>query len=348
MVTQSSSKCVKWGRPWALVGRIVLVFLLFACHNSDMAKKKTAALKEIRTIADQINHDFKTIREEVKKLADQTAFLYRPENRKAAAGLARPETYRLSSAGVFYKPEDDGGSAVFVSGFIPVDQRIREIVYFTAPLDPLFKDISTRFPEAAQSYYNDRNSYNRIYPFFDVLIQYEAGMDIPSFNFYYLADAAHNPKRKAVWVNTPYVDPAGRGWMVSAIAPVYVDERLEGVCGIDVTVDEITNRYIPQRRKNLFIVDGKGEIVSIHEQLNTLFCLPPLTNHKYIDTITTDTYRPDDYNLLTNKVKPVRQMARQLIREGKTEHRLDLDGDTHLILAAPIPELDWRIIKVVE
>jgi hypothetical protein len=54
-----------------------------------------------------------------------------------------------------------------------------------------------------------------------VLSQYEAKMDIPSFNFYYLADSKHNPERKSLWLSEPYVDPAGRGWMVSAVAPVY-------------------------------------------------------------------------------------------------------------------------------
>ena len=44
-------------------------------------------------------------------------------------------------------------------------------------------------------------------------------MVIPNYNFYYLADAEHNPSRGVVWTDV-YLDPAGQGWMMSAIAPV--------------------------------------------------------------------------------------------------------------------------------
>ncbi|MDQ2694121.1 MAG: ATP-binding protein, partial [Pseudomonadota bacterium] len=56
--------------------------------------------------------------------------------------------------------------------------------------------------------------------------------------FYHLADAAHNPQRGVVWTDA-YVDPAGQGWMVSCIAPVYDGGVLEAVVGLDITVATI-------------------------------------------------------------------------------------------------------------
>ena len=53
-----------------------------------------------------------------------------------------------------------------------------------------------------------------------------------SFNFYYLADAQHNPERKPVWTGA-YLDPAGHGWMTSCVVPVYRGDFLEGVTGLD-------------------------------------------------------------------------------------------------------------------
>ena len=70
-------------------------------------------------------------------------------------------------------------------------------------------------------------------------------MDIPTFNFYYEADLAHNPERKVQWTDV-YLDPAGHGWMASAIAPVYNQaDFLEGVVGMDITVNTIT-KDIPE------------------------------------------------------------------------------------------------------
>ena len=66
------------------------------------------------------------------------------------------------------------------------------------------------FPLIEQLYYNTHDSLNRIYPYFEVLSQYPSRVHIPSYNFYYEADAKHNPQRKVGWTDV-YVDPAGMG-----------------------------------------------------------------------------------------------------------------------------------------
>ena len=216
-----------------------LVTIMSACSNKTDVQKEQIALKER---AASINSDFKIIRLEVEMLASELTKLYQ----KQAQILSNIDTkkYQLASNGVFTKPIDDGGSAIFVSGFYPINEAVKNIVYFTEPIDPVFKSLVKKYPEIVQVYYNDKYAINRIYPFFDVLSQYEAKMDIPSFNFYYLADLKHNPKKTSLWVSEPYVDPAGRGWMVSAIAPVYYNNILAGVPGIDVTINTITKRYV--------------------------------------------------------------------------------------------------------
>jgi hypothetical protein len=90
-------------------------------------------------------------------------------------------------------------------------------------------------------------------------------MDIPSYNFYYEADATHNPGRGVVWTDA-YVDPAGHGWMVSSIAPVWSDGRLEGVVGIDVTLKTIIDRLLGLQLPwsgYAILVDREGEIIAL-------------------------------------------------------------------------------------
>ncbi|WP_213033436.1 cache domain-containing protein, partial [Acinetobacter baumannii] len=80
--------------------------------------------------------------------------------------------------------------------------------------------------------------FNHIYPWFFTLDQYPADMDIPKYNFYYLADAEHNPERGVVWTDV-YLDPARTRLDDVGVAPVYRDDFLEGVVGIDITVSGI-------------------------------------------------------------------------------------------------------------
>jgi len=324
----------------------VFIFLLslMSCNNSDNVNQKKL---ELNKKAEAIDNDFKKIRMEVEILSNKIAELYYKQ--KDILPTVDTRKYLLESNGVFYKPKNDGGSAVFVSGFYPVNDIIKRTVYFTEPIDTAFKGLVKKYQEIVQIYYNDKYSYNRIYPYFDVLSQYEAKMDIPSFNFYYLADKKHNPEKKSLWVNEPYVDPAGRGWMVSAIAPVYVADSLEGVPGIDVTINTITKRYIEDSPNSMYlIVDHTGVIVAGQEVAFNFFSFPPLYDHKYIETIKQDTYRKEQYNLSLSKDTTVRMIGQQIIKSDKTQFEIKLKGDKITVITAHIPELNWYLLEIIK
>lgn len=325
---------------------LILVLIASGCSQNTINKEELS--DKLQKTALSINKDFTLIRQEVARLARYTETLYEEGSRSKALSQADRSKYKISENGVFYKPVDDGNSAVFVSGHIPVNDTIKEIVYFTEPLDSKLKEIINRYPEVVQTYYNDRFSYNRIFPYFDVLTQYEPKMNIPAFNFYYLADEKHNPEKKAVWVKEPYVDPAGRGWMVSAIAPVYVDGVLEGVPGLDVTISAITERYIETLNNQVVILDGNGIIVSINEALTGLLSLPKLEDHAYLETIKQDTYRADNFNLLQSKSRSVRE-AISAIYNGKANEVVFTNNKEQVtLLSEKIPELGWYILLVIK
>lgn len=256
--------------------------------------------------------------------------------------------YTLDESGVFYRNKDNGGAAVYVSAAERDNKEVKNIVYFTEALDTELKRINDQYEEVVQVYYNNKDSYNRIYPFMDVLAQYEPALEIPTFNFYYLADEKHNPEKKSVWVNEAYVDPAGRGWMISVIAPVFVNGKLEGVPGIDITTNSLTNEFLSEADKNIVIVDQNGVIVTARDYSINLLSLPPLKDHRYIETIKMDTYRRDNYNLLKSKEKNVRAMAKEVIESGKNQVEVTTKYSKYIAFATPIEELSWTIIAFEE
>jgi len=321
---------------------IMILISFFSCTKPTSELK----LEQLSTKATQIDNDFKNIRLEVEMLGKVIAELYVKQNE--ILPTIKTDKYQLAANGVFTKPIDDGGSAIFVSGVIPVDQKIKNIVCFTEPMDSNFKALVKKYPEIVQLYFNDKHSYNRIYPYFDVLSQYEAKMNIPDFNFYYLADAKHNPERKSLWVNEPYVDPAGRGWMVSAIAPVYFKDELVGVPGIDVTINTITQRYLQDSIGSMvIIIDNNGGIVTAQEDVINLLSFPPLYDHKYIETIKQDTYRKELYNLSLSREANVRTIATEILKNKKQVIETELNGDKATVIAVRIPELNWYLIEIL-
>lgn len=324
---------------------VLLAIALVGCKQSARQELQKHKL-ELEQKAQNINKDLGKIRNEVKLLAGDIAYLY--EKQDSILPTIDKSKYKLAANGVFTKPIDDGGSAVFVSGCYPINENIKKIVYFTEPIDPIFKSIVKRYPEIVQVYFNDQYALNRIYPFFDVLSQYEAKMNIPEFNFYYLADAKHNPEKAAVWVNEPYIDPAGRGWMVSAIAPVYYKGKLVGVPGIDVTVNTVTNRYIQDKAENMvLIIDNTGTIVSAQEATVNILSFPPLSDHKYIETIKQDTYRKESYNLKLSKEENVRKIGIEIIDHKKSEFKTEINGNKLTVISAHIDQTDWYLLEIL-
>lgn len=321
------------------------IFLLAGCGNfskNHIEKEKAELSKK----AENINSDLLKIRNEVKWLAGEITGLYLKQD--SILPLINKSKYQLALNGVLTKITDDGGSAVFVSGYYPINEEVKNVVYLTEPIDPVFKKIVNKYPEIVQVYYNDKSAVNRIYPYFDVLSQYEAKMDIPSFNFYFLADSIHNPERESVWVAEPYIDPAGRGWMISAIAPVYYKNKLAGVPGVDITVNTITDRYVHgDGQKMTMIIDSSATIVSAQEAIINLLAFPPLTDHKYIETIKQDTYRKGNYNLRLSREEFVRDLAHQTLDLQKKEFELSINGNTYTVISAIIPETKWCLLKIL-
>ena len=269
-------------------------------HRSNVASLREVASTQLSSVAQL---EAQAINEKLLAVANLAEVL-RSETERALETPYKPAdevlaTYAMSPDGAYYTTRDTGGAAMFFSGIVPIGEAERRKAQQLAQIDPVLKALRQANPIIVQSYVNTRDSLNRIYPYFDVLTQYAAKMDIPSYNFYYEADQAHNPERRVVWT-APYLDPAGAGWIVSAIAPVYRGDVLEAVVGIDVTISsiisEVLNLRLPWGGYGV-LVSGAGTVIALPAAGEADWGLAELTRHDYQTAITKDTLKPDDFNL---------------------------------------------------
>lgn len=257
-----------------------------------------------------------------------------------------PSRFAYSKDGVFYTARDNGGAALFYSGHVPVGAKERQKAYRSAGLDQAYIGIKQAFPLIVQLYYNTFDAMNRIYPYFEVLSQYAPKMDIPSFNFYYEADASHNPQRKVVWTDV-YVDPAGKGWMTSCIVPVYSGDFLEGVVGVDITVEAIIRAVldlkIPWNGYGL-LVSRNGTIIALPKAGEPDWGVKEFTKHEYSEAIRKDTFKPASFNIFEREEN--RALAESLRRQSAGMIHADLHGK-RIISWATIPETGWKLLITV-
>lgn len=258
------------------------------------------------------------------------------------------QRHALTDSGVFYSRSDDGRAASFYANSTPLAQQDHAKALRLAQLDPLMRSIRAANPRVAAAYFNTWDSYNRIYPFFMTPEQYPHDMVIPDYNFYYLADAKHNPERKVAWTEV-YLDPAGMGWMMSAVAPVYRGDFLEGVVGLDITVGqmlgEIDDLDVPWQGYAM-LVSRDHNIMALPSAGETDFGLRELTEYSYAEAVRREVLKPEDFNL--GKRAEMQTLLQAMAAGQGNVQEVLLGGRKQLIAWSEIPQTGWQLLLVVD
>lgn len=280
----------------------------------------------------------------LKVFSEQTAKALQTPYRQVP--VEEQANYARNGNGVLHSIADIGGAASFYSAITPAEHQSLDKVYRLSRLDPLMKSLVEDQPLVVQSYFNSFDSYNRIYPFFDTQTQYLATLDIPSFNFYYLADSAHDPKREPVWTNT-YLDPAGSGWMTSVVAPVYRGDFLEGVVGFDITMERIIHTILAIKlpwQGYALLLDNDMTMLAVPESGQRDFALP--VQPQGLKKVSQETALPTAFNL--NKRQDTALLARAIAAKPKGFMQMPLGGSNRMLAWARIPDNGWTLLTVVD
>jgi signal transduction histidine kinase len=338
----------------ALVPLLVVELLLVAVYLTSHAwslRKNVDALREVarQELARIAIDESAVIEQQLGQVAALTGVL----RRQTLAALesrvgGRPDRARLREqpSGALTTQRDDGGAAVFYSAATRKGPEQLEKLERLATLDGLLRDITLSNPLIVQAYINTHDSMNRIWPWIDSATQFDPQIRIPDFNFYYEADAAHNPSRAVVWTDA-YVDPAGQGWLVSAIAPVYRNDFLEAVVGADVTIDRIVadvlNKQIPWQGF-LLLIGKSGTLLALPPKGERLFALKELTAHDYVGAIRADTFKPGEFNVYDRG--DFAEIGKLLRTQPSGSGRLGGD-EPHLVAWLTIPSVGWKLMSLV-
>ena len=338
----------------ALVPLLVVELLLVAVYLASHAwslRRNVAALSEVaHQELSRIASDQSAV---IEQKLGQVAALTEVLRRQTAAALAAPAPrardrlrLRLQPSGALTTWRDDGGAAVYWSARTAKGESELEKLERLASIDPFLRDMTLANPLIVQSYVNTHDSLNRIWPWIDAAAMFDPAMNIPDFNFYYEADARHNPERGVVWTDA-YVDPAGQGWLASAIAPVYRGDFLEAVAGADVTtdriVDDVLARDVPWQGF-LLLIGKSGTLLALPPQGEKLFNLRELREHDYVDAIRADTFKPEEFNVYRRA--DLSEIGALLQEQPAGSGRLD-GPEPHFVAWHTIPSVGWKLMVLV-
>lgn len=262
--------------------------------------------------------------------------------------LPVPETdiFAYHDNGVFYKPKDNGGASLYYSSDTVIDDAALKKAYYSETFDIRYKSIVDSNPFIGQMYINTYDNMNRLYPYMqDAPGQYGPIVKMMNHDFYRLADKAHNPSGGPVWTKA-YLDPAGMGWVVSCIVPIYNDGFLEGVTGVDITVRLLIDHFMnieDEVLNGILVTDDTGDIIAMNEDIQNLFDLEELTVHEYTTTIEKTIYKPEAY-AAENLPEPFKSMIAQELSLTSFE----VDGKKYHIERRKMNTTGWELLVVID
>lgn len=350
-----STHFVKFSLIPILVVEVALIILYFSINSYISSKNITLLLQEAQSHSQAILENEATIISdklaEVSRMASILQYTHQnimANPKQFGLPNGKPQ-FDVAQNGVFYKTNKIG-SSLYYSAKTQITETEKNKAIFTEAMDMSLKSIVDINPNIIAAYFNTWDNMNRLYPFIDkVYEQYGTHIQMEDYNFYYLADLKHNPEKKPVWTSA-YLDPAGNGWMLSCVVPIYNKDFLEGVTGLDITINNlvknILNRKLPYNA-NLFMVDKEGMIIAMPEKIETLLELKELKEHLYTDSILKTISKPEEFNILTNK-SPFASHFKDLI-ENKTPYAtLKIANKEYLTLQQNIDETHWKLMILID
>lgn len=338
----------------ALIPLLVIELTFLGIYWASTAVVYSENVSAVRTISGEYLND--VARREATSIGNTLAGVaastnvFARQTRSALNGNYDPPAsekrrYAMTPDGRFYTRYDNGTTASYYTGYVRAGPEQMNKVWRLSALDPFMIDLKNSDPKIASLYVNTADSYNRIYPYFNVLEQYPANIDVTDYNFYYEADAEHNPERRQVWTDA-YVDPAGHGWMVSSIAPVWSGNRLEAVVGIDVTLTTIIDRLLALRlpwQGYAILVDREGEIIALPPRGEQDFRLREVVAQYTSRSMLGQASKPVGFNIFQRRDTQALATALRAQEEGQVE--LTFDGP-HLASFATVPGTGWKLVVI--
>ncbi len=278
---------------------------------------------------------------------DQEAILARPALHPAPRGDI---TLKVAPNGSAYKVEKNGGASLFLPARSPLTPARAAFAQATESFDPFMESVLATMPDTIVAvYFNGTDSLNRYVPFIDdVASQFDPQLDSTQFNFYYVADAAHDPAGEPRWTEA-YLDPAGKGWMVTCAVPVHKDGEIVGVTGIDVTIDQLVKRVValPLPYEGVaMLTSADGQILAMAPALEPVLGLKELSTHDYGGAaVQAETLKPDAFRISKSANPDVRKLFADAMTQGHegTPTEVRLGGHDWIVTHGALEETGWRL-----
>lgn len=328
----------------------LLTLLILFCIPSGCGKGFEHRVREVNVLAHKIDAEMYALRGRVQQIASKAADILDDISRHDQ-GLYPNQRYLFHDGVVYHNPEDRGHGKFYYTGASKVgaeqQDKVRALEHIIPDLKEL-SDASKHCRYVVQSYVLTDDSLMVFYPYVDLLPYVPPRRDMRTRGIWQQAIAICRHGAEYAW-GTPHIDTAGKGYMVSAVAPVTVQGRLAGVVGADVTLATLQKRFFNESAERLMLVDARtSQVLAVSDAASSLLHVEHAGEFNYIEQIdnsrTEKIVMPDALVLKDSPSKLLGSLWEGIQSGG--DFSIEIDGNRHRVHSSFINEPQWFLVVV--
>lgn len=267
---------------------VLVVFALYQTRqiSSTLSQRLDTSVKQLAeeqlintafTQASQANQAFEDITEEIVSLSQHWVSL------QSHAAVLNDGTYWDASARLAqldtgqYGNSANEASSVFVPVRVPLDQAVIADLNTSAYLDFYVPGVLKTHSSLLAVYAIDTRGVVRYYPNISLASILPPDFDATQRPYFVISSPLYNPKHTTRWT-IPYIDATGGGLVVTAVSPVYKNNRFVGVVAADMKLGEIAKQISLLKLGKTgyaFMLDDAGRILSMPSAGFDMFGIRP-------------------------------------------------------------------------
>lgn len=237
--------------------------------------------------------------------------------------------YALFEDTVLYKPVDDGGCAVLITGAVKISPSLLKTIRLYENSEEKIKKFVESSDFITSSWIFDKYSICFTYPYFDVVSTLPKELDITQLPFYETANFENNKEKKPLWtpVDEPFLGMSGEGWILNRSSPIYIDSDNElDFITTSVMQLSVVNELLINNSDNLIILLSKNlSLIGSSKRARDLLKLQVVDDDYYLEQKYTHGYLTDKYKLdHIEQRSSIRELAR-LVKSGNESFLIEID-----------------------
>lgn len=332
-----------WGKM--MVRSVCICVLVCAVMLGGGCGGEQSRQRELDAMAASLDADLVRIREGCVRLSEELAGLLSPEALRTPCPKPPADLFRFYEDVTYYKTRDDGLGGVWASGFVPVDEGVRDRICRVQAIMPSVRDMVESTPGVVQAYFLSSDNYASFYPYLNGVAFFDPLTDFSkAYMPYYSVTPEARPGREPFWIR-PYVDATGKGYVVSVTVPVDVGADFAGAVGADVRVVDFLGGYLDPKRRML-LMSGRGLPLAMTDSCAALMGVSGISDPHYFSGGIVDQHVSDELLLRNSPSMTAREVARVV---GNTpDVRLQTPQGVYRVLWSAVPETGWHLVEIVE